>query len=30
MVWLLANDLDYKTAAEQPLTERFPFLEYLN
>uniref|UniRef100_A0A2A4KBH0 Sulfotransferase domain-containing protein n=1 Tax=Heliothis virescens TaxID=7102 RepID=A0A2A4KBH0_HELVI len=27
LVWLLANDLDYETAAKIPLTERFRFLE---
>lgn len=28
MVWLLSNNLDYSTAAEKPLMERFPFLEF--
>lgn len=28
MVWLIANDLDYKRAAETSLLMRFPFLEY--
>lgn len=28
MVWLIANDLDYKTAAETKLHERYPFLEF--
>ncbi|KAJ8722506.1 hypothetical protein PYW07_003686 [Mythimna separata] len=27
LVWLLANNLDYETAAKIPLTERYPFLE---
>ncbi|CAB3260901.1 unnamed protein product, partial [Arctia plantaginis] len=27
LVWLLSNDLDYKTAAAIPLTERYPFLD---
>lgn len=27
MVWLLANNLDFETAAQIPLTARFPFLE---
>lgn len=27
MAWLLANDLDYCTAADIPLTKRFAFLE---
>ncbi|KAJ8981898.1 hypothetical protein NQ317_007290 [Molorchus minor] len=28
MVWLLVNNLDYQKAAEIPLDDRFPFLEY--
>ncbi|CAH1154570.1 unnamed protein product, partial [Phaedon cochleariae] len=28
LVWLLANDLDYQKAAEIPLGDRFPFLEF--
>lgn len=28
MAWLLANDLDYCTAADIPLTKRFAFLEF--
>ncbi|CAG9856751.1 unnamed protein product [Phyllotreta striolata] len=28
MVWLLANKLDYERASEEPLTKRFPFLEF--
>lgn len=27
MVWLVNNDLDYKTAIEENLNDRFPFLE---
>ncbi|CAG2068587.1 unnamed protein product, partial [Timema podura] len=28
MVWLIANNLDYDTARNSPLVERFPFLEF--
>ncbi|KAL3273717.1 hypothetical protein HHI36_015147 [Cryptolaemus montrouzieri] len=28
MVWLLANNLDYRKAAQIPLTVRYPFLEF--
>nr|ANH56805.1 sulfotransferase 3 [Photinus pyralis] len=28
MVWLIANEFDYNTAARVPLNERFPFLEF--
>ncbi|KAF7285934.1 hypothetical protein GWI33_008907 [Rhynchophorus ferrugineus] len=28
MVWLLCNNLDYKTASEEPLISRFPFFEF--
>ncbi|CAG9829238.1 unnamed protein product [Diabrotica balteata] len=28
MVWLLANNLDYSTAARIPLKQRFPFFEF--
>ncbi|XP_036317922.1 luciferin sulfotransferase-like isoform X2 [Rhagoletis pomonella] len=28
LVWLVANNLDFKTAKTQPLTERFPFFEF--
>ncbi|KAF9802789.1 hypothetical protein SFRURICE_002957 [Spodoptera frugiperda] len=27
LVWLVANDFDYETAAKIPITERYPFLE---
>lgn len=29
MVWMIANDLDYKRAEQFPLTQRFPFFEYI-
>lgn len=30
MVWLIENDLDYKSAKKQPLFERFPMLEWVH
>lgn len=29
LVWLIANNLDYETAGNVPMDERFPFLEYI-
>lgn len=29
LIWLLANKLDFVQAQERPLTERFPFFEWV-